>query len=182
MTALRRAEYHLLTIWCIQAPLEKVYAAIEDSLRWPDWWPAVRQVAQMAEGVTDGTGNVRRYAWQGKLPYRIVFDIRVTRIEKLAAIEGIASGNLDGEGRWDFSCQGTTTIVRYEWHVRSDRWWMNLIAPIARPLFIRNHAQIMAQGGEALARMLNASVVSVENIDVMAATIKQVKPSAPYAP
>ena len=32
------AEYHLLTIWRIEAPLEEVYATIINSLNWPDWW------------------------------------------------------------------------------------------------------------------------------------------------
>lgn len=31
------AEYRLLTIWRIEAPLEEVYAAIHNAPRWPDW-------------------------------------------------------------------------------------------------------------------------------------------------
>lgn len=162
------AEYHLLTIWRIEAPLEKVYAAIENSLRWPEWWPSVRKVEQTADGDSVGIDNVRRYAWQGKLPYRVVFDVRATRVEKLVAIEGKAEGDLAGVGRWKFSRQGKLSVVHYEWHVRSNRWWMNLVAPVARSIFTRNHAQIMEQGGRALARLLKAPLVSQENIDLMA--------------
>lgn len=165
------AEYHFLTIWRIEAPLEKVYAAIEDTLRWPDWWPSVRKVEQIEDGESDGIANVRRYAWQGKLPYRVVFDVRATRIERLVAIEGTAEGDLAGVGRWKFSRQGKLSVVHYEWHVRSKRWWMNLVAPVARPLFIRNHAQIMEQGGKALARLLKAPLAGQENIDLMAVAV-----------
>jgi uncharacterized protein YndB with AHSA1/START domain len=165
------AEYHLLTIWRIEAPLEKVYTAIENSLRWPDWWPSVRKVEQTAAGEADGIGNVRRYAWQGKLPYRVVFDVRATRIEEMVAIEGTAEGDLAGVGRWKFSRQGKLSVVHYEWHVRSERWWMNLVAPVARSIFIRNHAQIMEQGGKALARLLKAPLASQEHIDLMAAAV-----------
>ena len=165
------AEYHLLTIWRIEAPLEKVYAAIEDTLRWPDWWPSVRKVEQTEDGEADGIANVRRYAWQGKLPYRVVFDVRATRIEKLVAIEGTAEGDLAGVGRWKFSRQGKLSVVHYEWHVRSKRWWMNLVAPVARSIFIRNHAQIMEQGGKALARLLKAPLAGQENIDLMAVAV-----------
>jgi hypothetical protein len=35
------AEYRLLTIWRIEAPLEAVYAAIHNSPHWPVWWPGV---------------------------------------------------------------------------------------------------------------------------------------------
>lgn len=44
------AEYRLLTIWLIKAPLEEVYAAIHNSLRWPDWWPGMQKVEEVAAG------------------------------------------------------------------------------------------------------------------------------------
>ena len=165
------AEYHLLTIWRIEAPLEKVYTAIEDSLHWPDWWLSVRSVEQTTDGKADGIGSVRRYTWQGKLPYRVVFEVRATRIERLVAIEGIAQGDLDGIGRWIFYREGEASIVRYEWQVRSNRWWMNLVAPVARSIFIRNHEQIMEQGGKALANLLQAPPVAGENIDMMVTAV-----------
>ncbi len=165
------AEYHLLTIWRIDAPLEKVYAAIENTLCWPEWWANVRKVEQKAQGAADGIGNVRRYAWQGKLPYRVVFDVRATRIKRLVAIEGTAEGDLAGVGRWKFTRQGTVSVVQYDWHVHSQRWWMNIAAPLARSIFIRNHAQIMEQGGKALARLLKAPLVSQQHIDLMAVAV-----------
>lgn len=165
------AEYHFLTIWRIQAPLDEVYAAIEDSLHWPNWWPSVRKVGQTASGNVNGINNIRRYFWQGRLPYRVVFDIRATRIEKLVAIEGTACGDLDGRGRWTFSQQGTVSVVHYEWNVRSKRWWMNLIAPVARSIFVRNHAQIMEQGGKGLGRLLKARVLSQKHLDLTVASV-----------
>ena len=166
------AEYHLLTIWRIEAPLEEVFAAVEDSLHWPDWWPSVRKVEQITDGDATGIDSVRRYAWQGKLPYRVVFDVRATRIEELVALEGVATGDLAGIGHWRFSSQGKLSIVHYEWHVHSKRWWMNLVAPLARAIFIRNHAQIMEQGGKALARLLKAPPARQENTDLMAPAVK----------
>jgi hypothetical protein len=165
------AEYHLLTIWRVEAPLEEVYAAIENSLRWPDWWPSVRKVEQIADGDARGIDSVRRYAWQGKLPYRVVFDVCATRIEENLAIEGVATGDLAGTGSWRFSSQGKLSVVRYEWHVHSKRWWMNLVAPVARTIFTRNHAQIMEQGGKALARRLKAPLMGQENTDLMALAV-----------
>lgn len=162
------AEYHLLTIWRFEAPLEKVYAVIHDSLLWPDWWPSVKKVEAVAAGDAHGINSVRLYFWQGELPYQVAFAVRATRIEKLVALEGSADGDLEGSGCWHFSRQGGISIVRYEWHVRTTRWWMNLIAPVARSLFIRNHVQIMGQGGEALARRLGSPLLAQENIDLMA--------------
>ncbi len=161
-------EYRLLTIWRIEAPLEEVYAAIQNSLRWPEWWPSVRAVKQLAAGDAEGVNSVWRYGWQGKLPYQVVFEVCATRVEKLVAIEGVARGDLDGFGRWNFTREGVVSIVRCEWHVRSTLWWMNLLAPIARSLFIRNHARVMAQGGAGLSRLLSAPLVSQQTTDLMA--------------
>ncbi len=122
----------------------------------------------MVAGDANGIGSIRRYSWQGDLPYPVVFEVRSTRIEALVAIEGCAQGDLEGTGRWLFSHNGEVSVVRYEWHVRSVRWWMNLFVPLARRIFIRNHARIMTQGGEGLARRLGAALVDQKNIDLMA--------------
>jgi hypothetical protein len=169
------AEYRLLTIWRIEAPLEEVYTAIHDSPFWPDWWPGVKKVEQVAAGDADGIDSVLRYSWQGKLPYRMVFDVRATRIEPLVAIEGTVHGDLEGVGRWHFFRQGAVSIVRYEWYVRSTRWWMNLIAPFARSMFIHNHGLLMQQGAEGLARRLGSRLAGQENIDLMASIVPPTK-------
>lgn len=162
------AEYHLLTIWRIEAPLEEVYAAIHNSPRWPDWWPGMQKVEEVAAGDVDGIDSVLRYFWRGKLPYRMVFEVRATRIEKWTAIEGSVQGDLEGIGRWHFTSEGAVSVVRYEWHVRSTLWWMNLIAPFARSMFIRNHGILMRQGAEGLAGLLSASLLGQASIDLMA--------------
>lgn len=44
--------------------------------------------------------------------------------------------------------------MRYEWDVRTTQWWMNALAPLARPVFAWNHDYVMRQGGEGLRRRL----------------------------
>jgi Polyketide cyclase / dehydrase and lipid transport len=152
-------EYRLITLWRIKAPVQPVFDAIFDSLRWPDWWPGADHVEERAPGDTDGVGSVRRYTWKGRLPYRVCFDARTTRIERMRVLEASVSGDLEGIGRWTFSDGGEVTTVRYEWHVRTTRRWMNLLAPIARPVFSRNHHLLMRQGAEGLADLLNSRLV-----------------------
>jgi hypothetical protein len=161
-------EYRLLTIWRIEAPLENVYAAIHDSPHWPDWWPGMQKVEEVAPGDAEGIGSVLRYVWQGRLPYQVVFEVRATRIETGVAIEGAVQGDLEGVGHWHFFQDGEASVVRHAWHVRTTRWWMNLIAPFARPMFIRNHGILMRQGAAGLARLLDAPRASQQDIDLMA--------------
>ena len=39
----------------------------------------------------------------------------------------------------------------YEWNVATTKAWMNLLAPLARPVFEWNHDWVMARGGEGIA-------------------------------
>jgi hypothetical protein len=54
------AEYRLLTIWRIEATLDAVCVAIHHSPRWPDGWPGVRKVEQVAAGDADNAERIRR--------------------------------------------------------------------------------------------------------------------------
>ena len=48
------AEYRLLTIWRIEAPLEAVYATIHNALHGPDGWPGMRKVEKVAADIALG--------------------------------------------------------------------------------------------------------------------------------
>lgn len=154
------AEYRLTTVWRIEAPVQRVYEAICRPARWPSWWWGVKDVVELEPGDDLGVGSLQRYTWKGLFPYALTFNIRVVRVKPLAALEGVANGDFEGTGRWHFSQEGSTTTVRYEWQVRTTKRWMNLLAPIASPLFKWNHNLIMREGGKGLARLLNARLVS----------------------
>ncbi len=154
-------KYRFVTIWRIEAPIEAVCEVIYNSLNWPRWWSNVVRVDELLPGDAQGIGSVRRYSWRGRLPYRLTFDINVIHIVPLAAIEGIASGDVEGDGLWSFSTEGAVTVVRFEWQVHPTPVWMNLLGLFARPFFKWNHDADMQQGGEALARMLNARLVDI---------------------
>ena len=53
---------------------------------WPSWWRAVERVEVIEPGNSDGIGA------RTALPYRIAFNMRRLRVEKLALIEGRAAG------------------------------------------------------------------------------------------
>ena len=97
---------------------------------------------------------MHRYTWRSKLPYELAFDMRLTRIEPMSLIEGEAIGELTGKGLWRFTEEGDSTRVRYDWNVKTTKPWMNLLAPVARPIFKWNHDVVMNWGAEGLARKL----------------------------
>jgi uncharacterized protein YndB with AHSA1/START domain len=154
------ARYRFLTTWCLEAPIEPVYDAIYDSSRWPGWWRGVERVEDVRAGDERGIGQVKRYTWRSRLPYTLEFDMETTLVEPPYRLEGRARGELDGEGRWRLF-DGPGTCVTYEWIVETRQAWMNLLAPLARPVFAWNHDVVMRQGGLGLARLLGARVISI---------------------
>ena len=98
--------------------------------------------------------------WRSLLPYRVEFQVRTTRVERPVLLEADAVGELQGIGRWRLFEEDGATAVLYEWNVSTTRAWMNLLAPIARPVFEWNHDWVMAHGGEGIARLLGCRLLA----------------------
>jgi hypothetical protein len=74
----------------------------------------------------------------------------------MSAIEGVATGELQGKGLWQFSVDQTGTVARYDWEVQTTKLWMNMLSPLARRLFKWNHDVVMGWGAEGLRKRLGA--------------------------
>jgi uncharacterized protein YndB with AHSA1/START domain len=151
--------YEFITVWRVKAPLEMVWNEIYYSEKWPEWWRGVEEVTELKKGDDLGVGSIRRYTWKSTLPYRLVFDVETVRVEPMTVIEGIARGELSGRGVWNIKVEGEYVTASYDWQVDTTKAWMNLIAPLARPLFKWNHDIVMSWGAEGLARRLGAVVI-----------------------
>ena len=155
-------EYRFLTTWLLAAERERVWDAIYESETWPQWWRGVVATERLTEGDSDGVGQLGRYTWRSRLPYELSFEILTTRVERPHLLEGEASGELAGTGRWRLFEQDRVTAVVYEWQVRTTRQWMNLLAPLLRPAFEWNHDWVMRSGAEGIARLLGARLLAVD--------------------
>jgi uncharacterized protein YndB with AHSA1/START domain len=156
------AEYRFLTTWLLEAPIERVWDAIYESERWPEWWKGVLEAEKLDEGDEQGVGQYGRYVWKSKLPYKLEFFVRTTKVEKPYLLEGDASGELTGVGRWRLFAQDGVTAALYEWNVTTTRAWMNALAPVARPIFAVNHDYVMRNGGHGLAGLLGAPLLALD--------------------
>jgi hypothetical protein len=93
------------------------------------------------------------------------------RVEPPHLLEGIAKGELQGRGLWQLSTEGNETIVRYDWKVETTKAWMNVLSPIARPLFEWNHNVVMSWGAQGLARRLGTTVVDESHQEAQTAQV-----------
>jgi polyketide cyclase/dehydrase/lipid transport protein len=151
--------YQLVSHWYFAAPIDCIWDGIYDVETWPKWWKYVLAVEELERGDATGVGAVRRYTWGSRLPYRLTFSMRTTRVDSPQLLEGVAQGELDGTGRWTLSQHGAHTHVRYDWQVSTSRAWMNALAPVLAPAFRWNHGEVMAEGARGLARYLGVRQV-----------------------
>jgi hypothetical protein len=154
------AEYRFLTVWCLDAPRDRVWEAIYDSKRWPEWWEDVLEAEKLEDGDPSGVGQLTRYVWKSKLPYKLKFLTRTTKVDKPHLLEGDADGELAGIGRWRMYESNGTTAVLYEWNVHTTKAWMNLLTPFARRAFQVNHDYVMGNGGRGLAKLLGCRLLA----------------------
>jgi hypothetical protein len=154
--------YEFLTTWVLEAPRERVWDAIWESERWPEWWRGVERVVEVERGDDEGIGQLSRYTWRSKLPYELEFEMRTTRVERPRLLEGQASGELSGVGRWRLYEEDGTTAVIYEWNVSTTKRWMNALSPLLRPAFEWNHDWVMRHGGEGIAQLLGCRLLAAD--------------------
>jgi hypothetical protein len=126
---------------------------LEDVERWPSWWRGVECISVLG-------GERYRVAWRSRIPYELEFDFVVGRLEPPREMEGTATGDLSGTGHWRLFEQDGVTAVLYEWNVETTELWMNVVGPVARPIFDYNHDVVMRWGGEGLARRLDCNLLA----------------------
>jgi hypothetical protein len=144
----------------VQTPRERAWEVIDDALSWPEWWRGVVRVDQLAPGGPDRVGSRYEIEWRSRLPYPLAFEFTTERVERPRVMEGRAEGELAGTGRWRlFEDEGVTAVV-YEWNVRTTKPWMNMLGPVARPVFAWNHDVVMRWGGEGLARRVGGRLLA----------------------
>ncbi len=154
------ADYRFLTTWLLDSPREQVFDALYDQAAWPSWWRGVEEAVEVSPGEASGVGTVSRLVWKSLLPYRVEFEVTTTQVERPSLLQADAVGELSGLGRWRLYEENGVTAVLYEWNVATSKTWMNLVAPIARPVFEWNHDWVMARGGEGIADLLGCRLLA----------------------
>lgn len=152
--------YSFITTWKIKAPVQQVWAVLYNQEDWPTWWKGVIAVKPLIDGDEHDIGKKMRYSWKSFLPYTLSFDMTSVAITPLTYMEGKATGELEGVGKWFFTEEGGITTVCYTWEVNTTKKWMNVLAPVLKPAFKWNHDVVMRWGAEGLAKKLNAELIA----------------------
>lgn len=156
-------DYRFESVWVIHAPVTAVFDVLSDYQRYPSWWPDVRQVTKLNAGPTTGAGLEVRYVVASPLGYSLGFDVILEHLARPSLISTRARGDLVGTGVWNLSDAGGVTTARYSWHVVTTKRWMNVLAPVARPVFSWAHSRVMVRGARGLARYLGVPLVDASS-------------------
>lgn len=152
------ARFQLVTRWQIDAPVDRVWDALLLVRDWPTWWKGFRSVDVLDPGQESGVGMKIRQSWRSLLPYTLVLELEIARVERHRLLEGRASGDMAGTCRWTFHDRDGRTSVQFEMAVSPTRWWMTLPIPFAGRVVAWNYDAVMRWGGEGLARRLGVGV------------------------
>jgi hypothetical protein len=92
------------------------------------------------------------------VPYTLIFDLEMLRIEGEKLLDGRASGDLEGACRWMLAPVDGGTELQFHVDVETSRWWMNLPIPFASRVVRASFETLMSWGREGLARTLGVPV------------------------
>ena len=159
--------YHFITLIELAARPRNIWETLAMSEDWVDWWRWLEEAEVLETGDPSGVGHRVRHRVSSPLRYRLTYEGEVTRAEENVMSRFEANGDLRGLGQ--FSLAETSpgaTLITFHWLVETPKPWMNLLAPLARPLFIWNHHRLMEDFAKDLADAVSAELISVDNESV----------------
>jgi carbon monoxide dehydrogenase subunit G len=144
--------YRFRTTWHLDAPPDRVAAAVRDFGRWPAWWPGLVAVEPL------GGGRMRQ-RWRSPLGYPVTLVAVVERASD-EEVEGSVEGTVAGRGRCTIAAARDAggTRVEFAFDVEARTAWMRAVAPLARPVLAWAHRALMRRGGAGIARELGANL------------------------
>lgn len=154
--------YRFLTELRVTASREAAYRAIADP-GWVDDWGDATSVERIRAGDATGLGACFDATVRAPIGYALNARIETVETQPWERLRMRASGSVEGTAVWELTPVDGHTHVRFTWSVRTTEAWMNLLAPVARPLFERSHGTVMRHAAETAARSLGAELLLFES-------------------
>jgi carbon monoxide dehydrogenase subunit G len=123
---------------------DALWDALNDTERFPQWWPWLRSFDTTDEKLTCGT--VAKCAVRAPLPYTLEFDVRVERVVAGRSIDTVVSGDLEGPARLEVGGGDECSSARLAWAVELRLPVLSAASLVARPLLVWAHDRIVSTG------------------------------------
>ena len=150
-------EYRFLDRWVVPHPIDEVYLAVGEPLRYPEWWNDVFLDAD-GDGGPPEPGKRIAVRARGFLPYKLRFTLECLEAERPTRIRSRLVGDFEGSGEWRLREEDGVTYAELDWRPQVNKPLVRTLTPALRPLFRANHAWTMRRGQERiLERLSNTS-------------------------
>jgi hypothetical protein len=156
--------FDLSSTWHLPSTQEEVWTIIADvDMSWPNWWPRCTFAAPLVRTVAASNAQedilkatIAHLKFRAVLGYTLTISIHPTNVATPKEIDFDAGGHLEGTGRVVLTpeANGQATRMDIDWCVRPTQRWMNLLTPVAAPVFTAAHALMMRQGEKGLIKAL----------------------------
>jgi hypothetical protein len=154
------ARYRFVTDLRFTAEIDEVYRSVVEPERWLDDWSNAVVVDRRATGDATGVGASFEATVRAPLGYRLSARIDVVDAEPPTGLWMTSSGDLEGAARWRLTSYPGGTDVRFTWDVRTTERWMQVLTPVARPVFEWSHGVVVRRAAEAAARNIDGDLVA----------------------
>lgn len=156
---MRSSAYEFANEWLVDATAAECWALLVAPGAAGVRWPGVE--LRLPEPLEAG-GAVALDVRSG-LGYRLRVAGTLTEVEPAHRLTAECTGDLAGTGVVALDEHEGRTLVRITWAVRTERRWMNAVAPLARPAFARAHERVMRRGERAFRAALGTRASEARN-------------------
>jgi hypothetical protein len=128
--------------WTFPVPPERFWATINDTGRYREWWPWLREF----DGAPLERGITARCVIQAPLPYALDLLITVDDVVPETSVDVRISGDLVGPARLEVAPDGDGCSARLNWSLRLEDRWLRHVARVARPAMVWAHDRVVEVG------------------------------------
>jgi hypothetical protein len=134
-------DYRFRSLWSVRAATGRVFAALIDLTRYPDWWPDIRAVTRVDEDTAE-------VVCRSVLPYALTFRLhRAVEDEAAGHMRVDMTGDLEGYVEGQVAAHATAgAVLSITQRVVVRKPLLRAFAPVGRPVFRANHALMMWRG------------------------------------
>ena len=130
--------------WHFAVAPEQLWAMLERTDRYQEWWPWLRALAVDGAGLHDGAQA--RVVIQAPLPYQLRCTVHVADAEPARRLVARVTGDLEGPARLELTPADGGTDARLAWSLEVQSSLLRPLATIARPALAWAHDRIVERG------------------------------------
>lgn len=134
--------------WRADRPADEVWAAVVDAASYRTWWPWLEQV----DPPSWRTGRITRATVRAPAGYRLRLEIVPGALDPPHLLEAEIGGDAHGTGAITIDPLDAGSRLTVDWSLRPAGGLLAALTAVARPLMVRGHDWIIADGVARFAR------------------------------